>query len=425
MAEHYCTPVPSRRISTNGRLELRIVSDESVQVKILAEKNGEIVKNCGTYPIAPDHSLNKVYPDVSGLLGNFVLHICFLNKDGETIERMQLKYEIVSSPVHSTRLIDGCWISILHWSDSEARLFNNGLRKMTDDDWKQHIYSMHKIGITSVLIQNVFDSKNYVNQHNITADTYDGKAFYPSKLYPERVPLNCNDPVEAILAAADECGMAVFMGVGLFAWFDFSQESLEWHKRVTVELNEMYGHHPSLYGWYISEEIMGALYYGYPPVPDEKYKDIQVFFKEYKAFVHNLTPTKPVALAPNNINMHVYQEEWSPILENLDILIPFAFARSENNVKEIAEMCAKHNTHFWVDMEIFDFPFDDGLKPKSFPDLIKEIRTYDSLEQIYGYQYTGLLNEPGYRMELGGEDTEKLYVQYSEYVKSIRQNTSE
>ena len=64
-----------------------------------------------------------------------------------------------------------------------------------------------------------------------------------------------------------------------------------------------------------------------------------------------MTPTKPVALAPNNIDMHHYEEEWLPILENIDILIPFAFARSEYNVAEIAAMCRKTGTHFWVDPE--------------------------------------------------------------------------
>ena len=69
-----------------------------------------------------------------------------------------------------------------------------------------------------------------------------------------------------------------------------------------------------------------ALYYGYDPVPDENYRDIQDFFRAYKAFVHELTPTKPVALAPNNIHMHWYREQWRGILQNVDILIPFAFA---------------------------------------------------------------------------------------------------
>ena len=154
----------------------------------------------------------------------------------------------------------------------------------------------------------------------------------------------------------------------------------------------------------------------------KKYKDIQNFFKEFKEFAHKLAPTKPVALAPNNINMHLYQDEWRDIMLNLDILIPFAFARSENNIPQIAEMCKKWDVHFWVDMEIFKFPFEDGaLVPKSFDELIHEIHEYDVLEQIYGYQYTGLLNEPGHRNGLGREETEILYTQFEKYQKEIRE----
>lgn len=59
-------------------------------------------------------------------------------------------YEVVKSAVASTCLLDGCWVSIYHWSDDEARHFNPGLRCMTDEGWKQQVYSMHKIGITSI-----------------------------------------------------------------------------------------------------------------------------------------------------------------------------------------------------------------------------------------------------------------------------------
>ena len=150
---------------------------------------------------------------------------------------------------------------------------------------------------------------------------------------------------------------------------------------------------------------------------DEKYKDMQDFFREFSAFAHELAPTKPVALAPNNIDMHLYQDEWKGIMENLDILIPFAFARSENNIPQIAEMCKKWDVHFWVDMEIFKFPFDEGaLVPKDFPALLKEIHDYDMLEQVYGYQYTGMLNEPGKNEKhLGGPETEVLYEEFYKY----------
>ena len=50
------------------------------------------------------------------------------------------------------------------------------------------------------------------------------------------------------------------------------------------------------------------------------------------------------------------------------------------------------------------------------PALLKEIHDYDMLEQVYGYQYTGLLNEPGKNdKHLGGPATEVLYEEFYKY----------
>lgn len=61
--------------------------------------------------------------------------------------------------------------------------------------------------------------------------------------------ITAEDPIEAILSEADRLGMNVLVGVGIFAWFDFTPESLEWHKRVAKELWDMYGHHESFYAF--------------------------------------------------------------------------------------------------------------------------------------------------------------------------------
>lgn len=417
----YCTPVPSKRVSVNAKIEFRVSAQDAKLLAVKAVMPDGTAKDCGRFAIENGMALNKVYPQTSGLLGPFTFVLTFLLPDGTVADEQKFSYEIVTSDVHSTCLLDGCWISIRHWSPTESRCFRKGLSEMTDEGWKDHIYGMHKVGITTVLIQNLFDSDAYVHQHDMTADTYRGTAFYDTPLAKRYPGMQEKDPFEAILTAADECDMAVFAGVGLYAWFDFSPESLKWHKRVAKELFERYGHHPSFYGFYISEEIFGALYFEYDPVPNEKYLDIQNFFREFRAFAHELAPTKPVALAPNNIHMDQYREQWKGVLENLDIMIPFAFARSENNIKEIQEMCKESDVHFWVDMEMFRFPFEEGaLVPKTYEELLKEIHDYDMLEQIYGYQYTGLMNEPGKGKDMGGERTEELYVKYLDYEKKIR-----
>ncbi len=426
MTGNFFTPVPARRISENGKVEFRLASFDAKKVEVYAINSDKNRIFAGEAALLPNCELVKFIPETKGLLGNIVWEINFKDENDQTIETIEQNFEIVSSPVHSTRLLDGLWVSIRHWSPDESICFKEGLELMTDEDWKKHVYEMHKIGVTSVLIQNMFDNIGHrrVGQHDMTADTYDGFSFYDTDIAPRYANMKEKDPLEAILTAADECDMVVFPGIGIYAMFDFSAESLIWHKRVAKELYEKYGHHKSFYGFYISEEIFGNLYFEREGVPNERYKEIAPFFKEFSEFAHGLAPTKPVALAPSNVEMDKYQEEWSDILENLDILIPFGFAREtfENNLPEIAKMCKRHDTHFWVDLEVFKFPFEDtGLIPKDIDELINEIRDYDALEQVYGYQYTGLMNEEGKNhLHLGGKDTEILYTAYYEYQKKVR-----
>ena len=271
MQKNYCTPIPAARISDKVSPELKIATANACAAEIYAVTAGGRTL-LGKYDLKKGLESNRIYPDLGGITGKFEFEINFKDNDGNTEETIRIPYEVVKSDVPSTGMIDGCWITLYHWSEAEGTYFNEGLKNLDDDGWRQIIYSMHKAKITSVLIQNVFDAGNYAYQHNMTVDTYDGKAFYPSKLYKNRMPIKCEDPLEVILTAADECGMHVFPGVGMYAWFEFSPDSLEWHKRVTVELNERYGHHKSFYGWYISEEIMGSLYFDYPAVPNEKYR---------------------------------------------------------------------------------------------------------------------------------------------------------
>ena len=239
MQKNYCTPIPAARISDKVSPELKIATENAFAAEIYAVTAGGRTL-LGKYDLKKGLESNRIYPDLGDITGKFEFEINFKDNDGNTEETIRIPYEVVKSDVPSTGMIDGCWITLYHWSEAEGTYFNEGLKNLDADGWRQIIYSMHKAKITSVLIQNVFDAGNYAYQHNMTVDTYDGKAFYPSKLYKNRMPIRCEDPLEVILTAADECGMHVFPGVGMYAWFEFSPDSLEWHKRVTVELNERY-----------------------------------------------------------------------------------------------------------------------------------------------------------------------------------------
>ena len=119
----YFTPVPSRRISTNGKVEFRLAtkSASTLDVSVLFADGSK--KFIGVFPLKQNLELTKVYPETSGLLGEFDWVLDFKNEKGEIIETITQNYEIVKSDVHSTRLLDGCWISVRHWSPVESRYF--------------------------------------------------------------------------------------------------------------------------------------------------------------------------------------------------------------------------------------------------------------------------------------------------------------
>ncbi len=340
--------------------------------------------------------------------------------------RTEREVQVLPSSVRSTRTIDGAWVGIVHWSDEEARHWNADIRKLTEDDWRQQIRGMHNLGMDTVVIQEVFRNEAYYGTNNIATAGYHGLAYYPSALFPGRVSMTSHDPIEAILSEADRLNMNVFLGVGAYAWFDFSPGALAWSKQVAAELWHRYGHHPSFYGWYVSAEAYGSL------IPDqgEQEKDhyrqqVIAFFREFQAYSRSLAPEKPVMLAPNAHGMLKSRDVWPLVLEHVDIVCPFAFHRmpagditGEEAAQLWQSMCDKTGTHLWMDMEAFLF---DGkaLVPRPIEGLIQDMQRFPNFEKILCYQYSGIFNAPGSRITPGGPPTVVLYKDYRRYLQSV------
>ena len=278
----------------------------------------------------------------------------------------------------------------------------------------------------SVVIQEVFRNEAYYGTNNIASAGYRGLAYYPSALYPGRVSMASRDPIEAILSEADRLNMNVFLGVGAYAWFDFSPGALAWSKRVAAELWQRYGHHPSFYGWYVSAEAYGSL------IPDqgEQEKDhyrqqVIAFFREFQGYCRRLAPEKPVMLAPNAHGMLESRDVWPLVLAHVDIVCPFAFGRmpagditGEQAAELWQSMSNKAGTHLWMDMEAFLF---DGkaLVPRPIDGLMQDMQRFPNFEKILCYQYSGIFNAPDLRITPGGPATVVLYQGYLHYMQSI------
>jgi len=340
--------------------------------------------------------------------------------------RITQPIEILASDVRSTGRIDGAWFEFYHWSEAEGRPWNKEIRKTTDRQWKQMIAGMHRIGMDLVIVQEVFRNQAYVGKHSMETDGYPGRAYYPSTLYPQRGDFAAKDPLGAVLEEADKHGMHVMVGVGCYAWFDFTPGSLAWHKRVADELWEQYGHHRSFYGWYVSEEIAGHL-----GADTARRREIVHFFKEFKEHVNALAPDKPVMLATNSHCVAQSEGYYPKLLEHLDILCPFGFHRmpdgdytGEEAARVLQQYCDQAGAHLWMDMEVFVFGKGNALLPRPIDGVIDDLTRFPNFEKICCYAFTGLMNSPKQSRKPGGKPTVRLYKDYKMHVLRGRDSES-
>ncbi|WP_288910385.1 DUF4434 domain-containing protein [uncultured Bacteroides sp.] len=349
--------------------------------------------------------------------------------DGNRTYRKTKDIEVVESDIRSIQQISGAWAGIYHWSEIEGKHWNKDIKKMTDEQWKELVRSMHKVEMDMIVIQEVFRNEQYVGKHNTTVDSYAGKAFYPSELYLGRMDITAEDPIEAILSEADRLGMNVLVGVGIFAWFDFTPESLEWHKRVAKELWDMYGHHESFYAFYVSEESGGGLdnWEQQPDMRKKRKADIVNFFKEFKSYCNSFAPGKPIMLATNSFEVPNGMDTYPALLEYLDILCPFGFARmpaGDLTGKEAADMlqeaCNKAKSHLWFDLEAFLFNPDNSLYPRPIEEIIHDLNLFSNFEKILCYQFPGVFNDPDMSIRVGEERTIDLFNGYMKYLKELK-----
>ncbi|AQQ72274.1 hypothetical protein SMSP2_02656 [Limihaloglobus sulfuriphilus] len=369
--------------------------------------------------------LVKFNLETKGLTGKNKL-FALVTQNGKIVESVEKDFSIVETGVRSTRMIDGSWCGICHWSDIEGARWQDDIKKMTAADWHQMVSSMHECGVEVIVIQEIFRHQEYACKHDIPRKGYKGEAFYPSQLYPGRVDVACPDALKAILEKAQELGMYVFVGIGMYAWFDFTPESLEWHKQVAQEVWRLYGGYESFYGWYVSEEAYGSLDLDY--ISEEqirKYrKDIIAFFKSFHDFTNSLTPGKPVMLAPNCHWLKKGEKYWMELFKYLDIVCPFGFERmpfTDMSGPEAAEfyqkMCDATGSRLWLDMEIFLFGSRGELYPRPIEQIKSDLVRYSGFEKIMCYQFPGMMSAPWAKIQPGGDDAVELYKAYFEYVK--------
>lgn len=134
-----------------------------------------------------------------------------------------------------TKPISGSWFEFQH-SAAEGGYWNEALAHFTADQWRRKVFEIREVGMEYLVLMGVARA---------------GKPFYPSKIAP-RIPMGCDDPLEAVLSAADECGIkflsAMILGRFRCLQHDVGQGVQTVRFQAMEEIAERYSHHACFMG---------------------------------------------------------------------------------------------------------------------------------------------------------------------------------
>lgn len=321
---------------------------------------------------------------------------------------------LFSSATPDAPVITGTFLDFQHHNTAEAPYWNPQAAAFTDAMWEAKVEEMADLGIHYIVVMAV---------------ALNGYSFYPSEIYP-KYPLRAEDPVKAILTAAERRGVKVFLGAGFYGdWRDpyraFRDSGIrERTRRAIKELAEKYGRFTSFYGFYWPNEV--GISGHFPQAFIDHVKENNAWAKQY-------LPRAKTLIAPYGTNMAVPDETYVRQLKEMGVNI-VAYQdevgvrkTSPYDLKEIfaglRQAHDKAGVTMWADMEIFDFEgavYKSALIPASMERIKVQLNAIaPCVEEIICYQYLGLMDRPKSAAPAGPLAAQQLYNDYVSYLANI------
>lgn len=310
------------------------------------------------------------------------------------------------------RKIDGTFFEFRHHNTAEGKYWNPQLEKFRADHWRAKVREISELGMEYVVL--------------MATALYD-RCYFKSEVFPFADTL-CDDPIEALLSEADECGIKVFLGNGFYGdWrkpnYNIkTKEVIDRSFRAMEELPALYGHHKSFYGWYFPDETCIILNFS---------KDFVSYVNLCSKRCREITPDKKTLIAPFGTNLALTNNKYVSTLMKLDV--DFIAYQDEVGVKKtpvartekIFERLRKAHdkagrAELWADIELFDFEstvYKSALLPASFERISRQIKNVAPYaDKILCYQYPGIMNPADSLAFAGHESSAKLYEDYKKYL---------
>jgi hypothetical protein len=322
----------------------------------------------------------------------------------------------VSKPA-PVKPIKGSWISIW-WDDRRHLYWNDACRQYTTEQWAQAVREMAEIGMEYLVL---------------LAIAKGGKAFYDTPLLP-KLEMACSNPIEALLAAADKCGMKFFLSSDWFGAWDYQCLREPAHVRARFqmmgEIAQQYGHHRSFHGWYWPNEAALGPYFT---------DDFIAYANACSREAHRLMPKAKTLIAPYGTNRAVCDDRFVRQLQEMDVDI-IAYQDEVGCLRMDAARSAVafeklRRAHdrvpqraLWADVETFAWEGSPNqqsspLVPAPFARVKDQLAAVSPfVDTILIYQYQGILNKPGSRAFAGHPHSTRLYTDYARWRREAARN---
>lgn len=321
-------------------------------------------------------------------------------------------------------LITGSFLDIQHVNNWDAQYWVDECREWRDENWAAIMGDMHALGIDTIIL---------------TGCAIWGRPLYPAnrKTVGIQLPMNSPDPVGAIMRAADQRRMSVYLGLGAFGRYslnanpDLSPEHDTWLANMAEDLRERYGDMLALKGFYITAEAH-AIKAGGLFVQEDCDKTAR-FVKSIRERVDGAK----IMMSPANLKKP-RPEQLDPLLRQLDQLKVDIFAYQDHagfekvypdlNFYEAAEgyrlikpLHEKLGQQMWVNCEVFEYTEKrpDGRRVCTsceFERLERQLQAAAPIaDKLIIYQYQGLMNRRSPLVNIGAPGAEALHDAYVKY----------
>ena len=306
----------------------------------------------------------------------------------------------VAAKTAGTKPVKGTWIN-LFWQDERNNYMNPRCTDNTDPElWRLKIKELHEIGMEYLVIMAVAN---------------EGKACYPSDFMEPAYPAERESPVEAIMSAADEYGMNVFMSCG---WARNQLDNLQDPEIKALQLKIMkevagkFASRKSFYGWYLPVED------SFEPVLSEHAVTAVNDLTEY---ARSLTPGKQIMISPYGLcNADMDSPEFAERIYKLKVDIiayqdevgcvrePMPMKRMKEHFRTLGEIHGKCGIRFWANIESFTWDRETNswystLVPAAFGRYLSQMTgvSQAGVENILSFSVFGIYDKPGSPVPLG------------------------